>query len=525
MNCTKIQQKDKSRQSIDRGVGKVADIVRVTLGPKGRNVILDQGYLPPLITNDGVTIARHIVLEDPYENIGAQVIKEVCTKTNDIAGDGTTTAIVLSQSLISQGIRNINSGANPVLINQGIKNACQRCIDHISSNAKLISNDKELFQIASISAGNEDIGKIISDTIKTVGSDGVVTIEESNNLTTSINIVSGMQLDRGYLSPYMSTDMEKMEVFYDNPKVFITDNKLTLSEILPILEQTASSGTKLFIICEDIDNEALSTIVLNKMRGNFACTVIKAPGYGDRKQALLQDISCLCNTKVYSSNNGDDLRVVTIDSLGQAKKIKSTKDSTTIIGIHNPLLEERISYLKTLIDESSGIDRDLLKQRLAKLTGGVAVLQVGADTEVEMREKKLRIEDALNATQSAMQEGIVAGGGIALLSCKKLLNKYIKSLSGDEKIGATIVSYAIEAPIRQIINNAGLEDGLIISKILSKSEPNYGYDAMNNKFCNMIQCGIIDPAKVTISALKSACSVATTLLTTEGIVVKTENKD
>lgn len=518
---TSIIYSQEARNAIEKGVNAVANIVKITLGPKGRNVLLDQKYLAPLITNDGVTIAKEVHLSDPFENMGAELIKEVCIKTNDVAGDGTTTAIVLSQSLISEGLKNFTAGANPILLNNGIRKACDKCAQLLKSRTKHIEKDDELQQIATISAGSDEIGKIIADAIKKVGKDGVITIEESSSSQTELKTVEGMQFDRGFLSPYMSTDLEKMEVVYDNAKILITEDKPTLTELLPILEQIAQNGQRLLIICEDLDNETLSTLVINKMRGAFACTVVKAPAYGDKKTAILQDIACLCNTKVYSKQRGDDIRIITLNDLGNMSKIKVTKDDTTLIGKNNStLLQERISFLKEEIQKcNSDIDKDFLKKRLAKLCGGIAVLYVGAQTEVEMKEKKLRIEDALNATTSAIQEGIIAGGGIALLKTQNDLNKLIKNLKGDEKTGAQVVLKATQSPIREILKNAGLDDGIIVEKILKNNNINYGYDALNNRFGDMLVNGIIDPTKVTITALHTACSVATTLLTTEGMII------
>lgn len=510
-----------ARNAIEKGVNAVADIVKITLGPKGRNVLLDQKYLAPLITNDGVTIAKEVHLSDPFENMGAELIKEVCIKTNDVAGDGTTTAIVFSQALIGEGLKNFTAGANPILLNNGIRKACEKCVQLLKNRSKHIENDNELKQIATISAGSEEIGEIIANALKKVGKDGVITIEESSSLKTELKVVEGMQFDRGFLSPYMSTDLEKMEVVYDNAKILITEDKPTIAELLPILEQIAQNGQRLLIICEDLDNETLSALVINKMRGAFSCAVVKAPAYGDKKTALLQDMACLCNTKVCCKQRGDDIRTLTLNDLGSMAKVKVTKDDTTLIGQKtSPLLQERIAFLKDEIQKcTSDIDKDSLKKRLAKLCGGIAVLYVGAQTEVEMKEKKLRIEDALNATTSAIQEGVISGGGVALLKTQKELDKLIKILKGDEKTGAQVVLKATQAPIRQILKNAGLDDGIIVEKILKNSNINYGYDALHNKFGDMLINGIIDPTKVTTTALSTACSVATTLLTTEGMII------
>lgn len=524
MQKSTILYSENARQAIQKGVNAVADIVKVTLGPKGRNVLLDQKYLSPLITNDGVTIAKDIHLSDPYENMGAELIKEVCTKTNTLAGDGTTTAMVLSQAILNAGINALSQGYNPILIKSGIHKACDKCCDVLSGMSRSIENLDQLQQVATISSGNEEIGKIISDAISRVGKEGVVTIEESNNLSTSLKIVEGLQFDRGYLSPYMCTDMERMETVYNDAKILITDKRPSINELLPVLEQCMNTGNRLLIICDDMDNEVLSTIVVNKMRGAFSCTVVRAPAYGEKKQAILQDIAALCDTRVYSTTSNDDLRQLSIQDLGVAKKITVTKDSTTIISSQdNPTLSARIQYLRNLLSETNDeFDKDFIRNRIAKLTGGVGVIEVGADTEVEMKERKLRIEDALNASFSAYKGGILPGGGIALVGCTKALSKYVKTLKNDEKIGAEIVLKALSAPLSQIVQNAGINSEIVINRINKQNKQGYGYDALNDKYCDMLAAGIIDPSLVTMSALKSACSVVSTLLTTEGIVVQEE---
>ncbi len=512
--------KEKTQTSIQKGVNAVADIVKITLGPKGKNVLLDQKYLPPLITNDGVTIAREVKLNDPFENMGAEIIKEVCIKTNEEAGDGTTTAIVLSQSLLNEAYKNLAAGCNAIYLNNGIKKACNECIKILKQNSSKISSDIELEQIASVSAGRAELGKIIAEAVKKVGKEGVITIEENSTSSTEIKVQEGMQIDRGYMSPYMSTDLEKMEVIYENALVLIVDDKPTFTELLPILEQIAGSGQKLLLIADDLDTETLSALVINKMRGNFACATVKSPAYGEKKQAILGDIASLCGTKVYSSQKGDDIKQIVLEDLGKVKKAKITKDETTLIGTGTSfLITKRIEKLKEeLASCQNEYDKDFLKNRLAKLSGGVAVIYVGAQTEIELKEKKLRMEDALNATMSALQEGVVTGGGTALLKCQKPLKKLINSLKGEEKLGAEILYKTLEAPLRQIVKNCGLDDGIILEKVKNSKKQNFGFDAMQNKFCNMIECGIIDPAKVTIAALNSACSVVSTLITSEGMI-------
>ena len=525
MQVSSIKSSKEARKHILDGVNKIANVVKVTLGPKGRNILLDQKYLPPLITNDGVTIAREIHLDNPYENMGAELIKEACTKTNTLAGDGTTTAIVLSQALLNVGMETLDQGYNPIMLKSGINKACKKCCETLSSMSKSIDDIAKLRQVATISSGSEEIGNIISEAIARVGRDGVVTIEESNNLNTTLKTVEGLQFDRGYLSPYMSTDMERMETVYTDARVLVTDKNPSINELLPILEQCTNTGTRLLIICEDLDNETLSTLVVNKMRGAIACTVVRAPAYGEKKQAIMQDIACLCDTRVFSNSTNDDLRNITLEDLGVAKKITITKDSTTIIAKPNNLLNDRISYLRNLLnDTTSEFDKDFIKDRLARLSGGVGVIEVGADSEVEMKERKLRIEDALNASFAAYKYGILAGGGTALIRCIKPLNKYIKTLEGEEKLGAELVLKILDAPLKQITTNAGVNSETVLTKVKNNTNIYYGYDALNNKYCDMITTGIIDPTLVTLSALKSACSVVSTLLTTEGIVVQNEDK-
>ena len=521
-----IQYSQQARESLLEGINHVANVVKITLGPKGRNVILDQKYLSPLITNDGVTIAKEVNLKDKYQDIGAKLIKEVCIKTNELAGDGTTTAIVLSQKMFQEGLKNFVAGANPILLSNGIKKATKICQDYLKKISKKITSNLELQQVAMISAGNKEIGELVANAVSQVGRDGIITIEESNNINTEFKITEGLQFDRGYMSPYFSTDEQKMETTFDNPKICIVNYKPTLNELLPLFEQIADTGNKLLLIVEDIDNETLSTIVVNKMRGLLNCVVVKAPGYADKRLALLEDIASLTNTKVINNQIENSLKNIDINFLGSAKKIIVNKDTTTIISNNNSQhIDDRIAAIKEQINIcTNDYDKEQLKNRLAKLTGGVAVLYVGAETEVEMREKKLHIEDALNATMSSLENGIVAGGGTALLRCAKELQKHIKKMQGDEKIGAQTLLNTLQAPIRQIAINAGVDAGVVYNKVFNNTNTNYGYDALNNVYGDMFKMGIIDPTKVTLSALACASSIVSTMLTTEGIIAQEEQK-
>lgn len=513
-----------ARAALIRGVDAVANTVKITLGPKGRNVVLEKAFTTPLITNDGVTIAKEIDLADPFENMGAQLLKEVSIKTNDVSGDGTTTSALLAQSIIKEGNKYFESGANPIILKQGIFKAVDVVVKELKSLSRPIDDGETIAKVASISAGDPEIGNLIAEAFKKVGKDGVITIEESKTLSTELMLVEGMQFDRGYLSAYMSTDMEKMESFLENALILITDKKITsIQEILPILEQVVSQNQKLLIVAEDIEGEALSTLVLNKLRGTFTCIAVKAPGFGDRRKALLEDLAILTGAKLISEEAGFELKSATLDMLGSAKQIKVDKDKTTIVegaGKSNNITE-RINSIKTqLASAESDYDKEQLQERLAKLSGGVAIIKVGAATEVEMKEKKLRIEDALAATKAAVEEGIVAGGGTALLNTSEKLEKLIELLLEEEKIGAQIVLLAIKEPVKQIALNAGHNGEEIIKVLLDKNQKDFGWNALTNKFVNMIEAGIIDPTKVVRSALQNAASVAATLLTTESIVAE-----
>lgn len=517
-----IKYGEDARRSLEAGVNTLADTVKITLGPKGRNVVLDKKYGAPLITNDGVTIAKEIELKDPFENMGAQLIKEVSVKTNDVAGDGTTTAALLAQSIVREGMKNVAAGANPMILKKGIAVAVDAVVEDLKAISKPISGKTAIAQVASVSAGDETIGELISDAMEKVGNDGVITVEESKTLKTELTIVEGMQFDRGYASSYMVTNPDKMEAVLDNPAILITDKKISnLQEILPVLEEIVKTGTKLLIIAEDIEGEALATLVVNKLRGTFNCVAVKAPGFGDRRKAMLEDIAILTGGQVISSELGLELKDANVSMLGHARQVKVDKENTVIVegAGSKEEIAARIKVIKSQIAEStSDYDKEKLQERLAKLAGGVAVINVGAATEVEMKERKLRIEDALAATRAAVEEGIVAGGGVAILHAKKVLAKLIKTLSGDEKTGAEIINKAIEEPIRQIALNAGIDGSVVVNKLLNKNDANYGYDALKNKYCNMFECGILDPTKVTRSAIQNAASVAATLLTTESIV-------
>ncbi len=513
---------DDARQALERGVDSLANTVKITLGPKGRNVVLDKKFGAPLITNDGVTIAKEIELEDPFENMGAQLVKEVATKTNDVAGDGTTTATVLAQAMIHEGLKNLAAGANPMILKGGIQKAVEEAVNGIKNISHPIESKTEIAQIASISANDETVGKLIAEAMEKVGNDGVITVEESKTMATELNIVEGMQFDRGYASPYMVTDTDKMVADLDSPLILITEKKISnIQEILPILEQIVQQGKKLLIIAEDIEGEALATLVVNKLRGTFNCVAVKAPGFGDRRKAMLQDIAILTGGQVISEELGLELKDTTIEMLGIAHQVKVDKENTTIVqgGGQAAEIKARITSLKAQIEETtSDYDREKLQERLAKLAGGVAVINVGAATEIEMKERKLRIEDALAATRAAVEEGIVPGGGVALTSVAKTLDKMIEESEGDFRTGVKIVRRALEEPLRQIAANAGVEGSVIVERILNSDEANFGYDALKNEYGSMTEKGIIDPTKVTRSALQNASSVAAMVLTTESLV-------
>lgn len=511
-----------ARKALEAGVDTLADTVKVTLGPKGRNVVLDKKFGTPLVTNDGVTIAKEIEIKDPFENMGAQIIKEVSTKTNDIAGDGTTTAAVLAQAIIKEGLKNVAAGANPMILKKGIKIATDKAVEELKGISKPIENKTAIAQVASISAGDETIGALISDAMEKVGKDGVITIDEGKTMTTELTVVEGMQFDRGYASPYLVTNTDKMQAEFDSPVILITDKKISnIQEILPILEEVLKNGLKLLIIADDIEGEALTTIIVNKLKGVFNCVAVKAPGFGDRRKAMLEDIATLTGATVISSDLGLELKNTTLDMLGRAKSVKVDKDNTTIVGgAGDPqAIKARVESIKAQIKETtSDYDREKLQERLAKLAGGVAVIGVGAATEVEMKERKLRIEDALAATRAAVEEGVVPGGGVALLSIMEKVKADVDALEGDVKTGANIIVKALEAPIRQIAYNAGVDGGVVINEIVKAKKANYGYDALSNEYCDMVKKGILDPTKVTRSALQNAASVASTLLTTEALV-------
>ena len=510
-----------ARAALEAGVNKLADTVRVTLGPKGRNVVLDKSYGTPLITNDGVTIAKEIELEDAFENMGAQLVKEVATKTNDVAGDGTTTATVLAQAMINEGMKNLAAGANPIVLRKGMKKASDVAVEEIARMSQPISGKAQMAKVAAISAADESVGEMVADAMEKVSKDGVITIEESKTMKTELDLVEGMQFDRGYVSAYMATDMEKMEAVLDNPYILITDKKISnIQEILPLLEQIVQAGAKLLIIAEDIEGEALTTLIVNKLRGTFQVVGVKAPGYGDRRKEMLQDIAILTGGTVISSDLGYELKDTTIDMLGRAKSVKVQKENTVIVdGCGQKAdIEARIGQIKgQLAETTSEFDKEKLQERLAKLAGGVAVIRVGAATETEMKECKLRMEDALNATRAAVEEGIVAGGGTAYIEASKKVAELVASLEGDEKTGAKIIMKALEAPLFHIASNAGLEGAVIINNV-REAKDGVGYDAYNETYVDKIEAGILDPAKVTRSALQNATSVASTLLTTESVV-------
>jgi len=510
-----------ARAALESGVNKLADTVRVTLGPKGRNVVLDKSFGAPLITNDGVTIAKEIELEDAFENMGAQLVKEVATKTNDVAGDGTTTATVLAQAMINAGMKNLAAGANPIILRKGMKKATDCAVEAISKMSQKVNGKEHIARVAAISAGDDEVGQLVADAMEKVSGDGVITIEESKTMQTELDLVEGMQFDRGYISAYMATDMDKMEATLDNPAILITDKKISnIQEILPILEQIVQSGQKLLIVAEDVEGEALTTLIVNKLRGTFNVVAVKAPGYGDRRKAMLEDIAILTGGTVISSELGYELKDATMDMLGHAKSVKVQKENTVIVdgAGKKAAINARISQIKKQIEETtSDFDKEKLQERLAKLAGGVAVIRVGAATETEMKEAKLRMEDALAATKAAVEEGIICGGGSAYVHATKKVAKLAETLEGDEKTGANIVLKALEAPLYHIAANAGLEGSVIISKV-RESKIGVGFDALKEEYVDMVKAGILDPAKVTRSALQNATSVASTLLTTESVV-------
>ena len=514
---------EEARKALQTGIDKLADTVKVTLGPKGRNVVLDKKFGAPLITNDGVTIAKEVELDDPFENMGAQLVKEVATKTNDIAGDGTTTATLLAQALIREGMKNVASGANPMIVRKGISKAVDTAVEALKANAKQVSGSDDIKRVASISAADDFVGELIADAMEKVSQDGVITIEESKTAETYSDVVEGMQFDRGYLTPYMVTDTEKMETVYDDCSVLITDKKISVfQDVVPLLEQVIQSGRKLLIIAEDVEGDALSNLIINRLRGGLNVVVVKAPGFGDRRKEMLQDIATLTGGTVISSDLGYELKDATMQLLGQARQVKVTKENTTIVGGagDKQAIADRVAQIRSQIAvATSDFDREKLQERLAKMAGGVAVIKVGAATEVEMKDKKLRIEDALNATKAAVEEGIVAGGGTATINAIPAVDKLVGELEGDERTGAKIVRKALEAPLRQIAANAGLEGSVVIDNILKANKPNYGFDAQKEEYVeDMIEAGIVDPTKVTRSALENAASVAAMVLTTESLV-------
>ena len=523
-----IKFAEDTRRALERGVNKLADTVKVTLGPKGRNVILDKMYGVPLITNDGVTIAKEIELEDRFENMGAQLVKQVATKTNDVAGDGTTTATVLAQAIIREGLKNVTAGANPILIRKGIAKAVEVAVDELKNQSRTIETDEAIAQVGAVSSGDEEIGQLIAEAMKVVGRDGVITVEESKTMKTELDTVEGMQFDRGFVSAYMVTDLDKMEAVLNDPFILITDKKISnIQEILPLLEQLVKTGKKLLIIAEDVEGEALSTLVVNKLRGTFDVVAVKAPGFGDRRKQMLEDIAILTGGTVISSEVGYELKEADLSMLGRASSIKVTKDSTTIVdGAGEKVnIQNRIQQIRNVAEAtSSDFDREKLMERLAKLAGGVAVVKVGAATEVEMKEKKLRIEDALNATKAAVEEGIVAGGGTALVSVIPAVDKLISELEGEEAIGAKIIRKALEEPLRQIAINAGLEGAVIVQNVIN-ADPEIGFDAYKEEYVNMIDAGIVDPTKVTRSALQNSSSIASVFLTTEAAVAEIPEKE
>ncbi|MBT1247196.1 MULTISPECIES: chaperonin GroEL [unclassified Thermosipho (in: thermotogales)] len=515
---------EEARRALERGVDAVADAVKITLGPKGRNVVIEKSWGSPTITNDGVSIAKEIELEDKFENLGAQLVKEVASKTNDVAGDGTTTATVLAQAMIKEGIKNVTAGANPILVKKGIDKAVTAAVEEIKKISKSLSSSADIAHVASISANSEEIGKLIAEAMEKVGEDGVITVEDSKSIDTFVEFTEGMQFDRGYISPYFVTDPEKMEVVYNEPFILITDRKLSnIKPLIPILEKVAQTGKPLVIIAEDVEGEALTTLVLNKLKGTLNTVAVKAPGFGDRRKAMLQDIAILTGGIVASEEVGINLEDLTLNDLGRADVVRVKKDETIIVGGHGDQeeIKKRIAQIKAQIEQTtSEYEKETLQERMAKLAGGVAVIKVGAATETELKEKKHRIEDALSATRAAVEEGIVPGGGITLLRARKPVEKVVDELDGDEKIGAKIVYEALVAPIKQIAKNAGYDGAIIIHKVLENDDPSYGFDALHGEYCDMFERGIIDPAKVTRSALQNAASIAGMLLTTEVLVVE-----
>ncbi len=510
-----------ARAALEAGVDKLANTVRVTIGPKGRNVVLDKSYGAPLITNDGVTIAKEIELEDAFENMGAQLVREVATKTNDVAGDGTTTATVLAQAMIKEGMKNLAAGANPIILRKGMKKATEKAVEALAQMSKAVDGKDQIAKVAAISAGDAEVGDLVADAMEKVSKDGVITIEESKTMQTELDLVEGMQFDRGYISAYMATDMDKMEAVLDDPYILITDKKISnIQELLPLLEQIVQAGARLLIIAEDVEGEALTTLILNKLRGTFNVVAVKAPGYGDRRKAMLEDIAILTGGQVISSELGMELKEATMDMLGRAKSVKVQKENTVIVDGYGDkdAISSRVAQIRAQIDETtSEFDKEKLQERLAKLAGGVAVIRVGAATETEMKESKLRMEDALNATRAAVEEGIISGGGSAYIHASKKVAEYAAGLEGDEKTGANVILKALEAPLYFIADNAGLEGSVIINKV-RESEVGVGYDAAAEEYVDMVKSGILDPVKVTRSALQNATSVASTLLTTESVV-------
>ena len=517
-----IKRGDEARKALEAGVNTLADTVKVTLGPKGRNVVLDKKYGAPLITNDGVTIAKEVELEDPFENMGAQLVKEVSTKTNDVAGDGTTTATLLAQAMIHEGLKNLAAGANPIVVRKGMAKAVEAAVAEVKKQAKTVDGSKDIARVGAVSSGDEEIGKLIADAMEKVSADGVITIEESKTAETYSEVVEGMQFDRGYITPYMATDMEKMEAVVDDAYILITDKKISvIADILPLLEQLVQSGKKLVIVAEDVEGEALNTLIVNRLRGTLNVVCVKAPGFGDRRKEMLQDIATLTGGTVISEEVGLELKTATIDMLGRARQVKVTKETTTIVdgAGDSQAIADRVAQIRAQIaNTTSEYDKEKLQERLAKLAGGVAVIKVGAATETEMKEKKLRIEDALNATRAAVEEGVVAGGGTIFVNVIPAVEALLTSVEGDEKTGVQIVAKALEAPIRQIAANAGLDGSVILEKVRASGVNGYGFDAYKEEYCDMVECGIIDPAKVTRSALENAASVSSMVLTTESLV-------
>ncbi|MGO5049652.1 chaperonin GroEL [Dysosmobacter sp. Sow4_B12] len=517
-----IKRGDEARKALEAGVNTLADTVKVTLGPKGRNVVLDKKYGAPLITNDGVTIAKEVELEDPFENMGAQLVKEVSTKTNDVAGDGTTTATLLAQAMIHEGLKNLAAGANPIVVRKGMAKAVEAAVAEVKKQAKTVDGSKDIARVGAVSSGDEEIGKLIADAMEKVSSDGVITIEESKTAETYSEVVEGMQFDRGYITPYMATDMEKMEAVIDDAYILITDKKISvIADILPILEQLVQSGKKLVIVAEDVEGEALNTLIVNRLRGTLNVVCVKAPGFGDRRKEMLQDIATLTGGTVISEEVGLELKSADISMLGRARQVKVTKENTTIVdgAGDSQAIQDRVAQIRAQIaNTTSEYDKEKLQERLAKLAGGVAVIKVGAATETEMKEKKLRIEDALNATRAAVEEGVVAGGGTIFVNIIPAVEALLSTVEGDEKTGVQIIAKALEAPIRQIAANAGLDGSVILEKVRSSGKNGYGFDAYKEEYCDMVACGIIDPAKVTRSALENAASVSSMVLTTESLV-------